>query len=133
MFVLSALPVSGFRIYWIWTVLSVVVGGLLLKGLRDGRGLGLTNGIAAVMFLATYVLYWVAISMTTYSDTPGGALVPNRIENLLYLIAGNFQQGQVWNALGTAYVQLLMPCIQVVVLVASFMLGRARTEQSGPG
>ena len=124
-FVLSALP-GAFRIYWIWASLGVLTCAFLVWGIRTGRGLALTNGIAIALLLLTYVLYWTAISTAIYAETPSDTVVVKRIENLLYLIVGNFQQGKFWSGLRIAYLQFMMPCIQLIILVRLFVLRKAK-------
>jgi hypothetical protein len=128
-FVLSVLLVSSMPIYWLWVAFGVVVCALLARGLRTQRGLVLINAGAAVVFLATFSLYWIAIAATLYGDAPAGAALGNRFENMLYVIVGNFQQGQIWRGLQSAYIQLFMPLSQVALLVIALALAK----RSGTG
>jgi hypothetical protein len=128
LFVLSALFISSMPIYWLWLALGSIVCALLVRGLRTHRSLVIVNAGAAVVFLGTFTLYWIAIATTIYGDTPTGALAGTRLENMLYVIVGNFQQGQIWAGLRSAYIQLLMPLIQLGVLIAAIALAkRGRT------
>ena len=123
-FVLSVLLVSSMPIYWLWVAFGVVVCALLARGLRIQRSLVLVNAAAAVVFLATFGLYWIAIAATLYGDAPAGVALGNRFENMLYVIVGNFQQGYIWRGLQSAYIQLFMPLSQVVLLVVTLTLAR---------
>lgn len=123
-FVLSVLVVSSMPIYWLWLACGVVVCGLLARGLRTQRSLVLVNAGAAVVFLATFGLYWIVIAATLYGDAPAGAALGNRFENILYVIVGNFQQGQIWRGLQSAYIQLFMPLSQAVLLVVTLSLAK---------
>jgi len=130
--VVSVLFVSTIPIYWLWLTLGVVVCTLLVTALRIRRGLVVVSAGAAVVFLATFAMYWIAIAATLYAETPGGAVLSSRLENLLYVIVGNFQQGQILRGLQSLYIQLLMPLSQVVVLIAALALvKRDRTVKAG--
>jgi hypothetical protein len=127
-FVGTALPDAKWRIYWTWALLGLLAAVLLIWGLRANKRLGLINGAAAALLLVTYVLYWTVTATTTYAATPGSTVVTSYIQDLSYLIRGNFQQGQVWRALTIIYVQFLMPCLQLVVLATTLFLARRKSR-----
>jgi hypothetical protein len=129
LFVASALFVSKLPMYWLWLALGVVVCGLLV-GIRHRRGVIIVSGSAAAVYIATYVLYWIAIATVIYGEPSSDIASGNRIENMLYVIAGNFQQGHIWRGLQSAYLQLIMPLIQIATLIASIVLLRQTRDTS---
>ena len=128
LFVLSVLP-NSFRIYWIWASLSIFACAFLLLGIRTGRGLVLTNSIAIALFFATYALHWMALSKAIYAEVQGEPSIVMRLENWIYLVVGNLQQGKFWTGLEIAYVQLVMPCIQLALLVALLIVRRSKAPK----
>ena len=105
------------RIYWIWLAIGAVVCIAMAGALRTRRRLAVVTIAAAAVFLGTFGLYWIAVSTLIYEGLTG----VDRLQNVLYVIVGNFQQGQVWLGLQSGYIQLAMPLIQAMVLVAAIV------------
>jgi len=121
-FVASALFNLEMPIYWLWLVLGIAACLLLINSLRAGHRYVIVNAGAPALFLTMFVVYWIAIDAAIYGDMAAGPAVGNRIENVMYVILGNFQQGQIWRGLQSTYVQLLMPTIQLVLLITTLIL-----------
>lgn len=129
-FALSMSLVSSMRIYLVWLAISVIASVALIWAIQTQRGLAIVNAIAAGIFLGMHVLFWIVISSIIYGDASSSFVT--RMENIWFVMLGNFSQGNILRGLQDAYMQILMPCIQIALLIATFVAANRRTQRASP-
>ncbi len=128
--ILTVIPMAPIRMYWIWAVLGLLGAACVGLSFTRPRWIFALQFTPAVLLLISYVLYWTVIAALIYPNVPASDMTAQRTQDLFYVIVGQAQQGALWGAFRSLYIQLLMPVFELIIAIA-FFLQRVRNKPSG--
>jgi hypothetical protein len=130
LYALAFLPFEVHKTYtieWVFTIVALV--GLLLVLMTVNRPeMWRRVGVAAaVVLLLTYVVYWFFLAGKVEANKPElgfGSLLFHAGQDVVDIIRHRLATGAIWAAVTTAYLEFVMPVLQLVLLIVLLAKGR---------